>query len=94
MKAPSLKPHVLISDEPHPEGENYLAPCGHRIVKARMAKTWEPGADLRMTDFRGVCWDCLKKVSLADFLRGKRISLAVDGQESLPVRKLERETDG
>jgi hypothetical protein len=36
-----------------------------------------------MIEFRGVCSGCLDKVTLADFLKGRYLAFAVDGQDSV-----------
>jgi hypothetical protein len=77
-KAP--KPHVLIAAEPHREGQDYATPCGVGVRKAGLLKSWTPESGIQMTDFRGTCWSCLKKITLAEFLRGRYVALALDGE--------------
>jgi hypothetical protein len=89
MKQPKPKPHVLLSTDPHCEGQNYETPCGSRVVKAGLLKSWEPGADIRMIDFRGICGKCLDKITLADFLKGRYVALAMDGELLIPARERE-----
>jgi hypothetical protein len=77
-----MKPHLLLSKLPKIEGEDHYAPCGARVSNAYFLRSLEPGADLRLVEFRGMCSGCLNTVTLSDFLKGRYLAFAVDGETS------------